>query len=198
MCCSPAAWGELFGPSPQGNGRGVTDALLQICRAAGVGLDVPELDGLCCATPWASKGHADGARVMARRSFEVLWAATRQGKLPVVADAASCTHGLAELSHWLDGEDAERWRGVTVLDATSFVARECLPRLQLERHGTVVVHPTCSMVHLGCTEDAIACAAACAKQVEVPVEWGCCGFAGDRGMLHPELTASATHRHLAT
>ncbi|MGH7291985.1 MAG: hypothetical protein ACREJT_12285, partial [Myxococcota bacterium] len=22
--------------------------------------------------------------------------------------------------------------------------------------------------------------------------WGCCGFAGDRGMLHPELTASAT------
>ncbi len=22
--------------------------------------------------------------------------------------------------------------------------------------------------------------------------WGCCAFAGDRGMLHPELTASAT------
>jgi len=28
--------------------------------------------------------------------------------------------------------------------------------------------------------------------VVVPVEWGCCGFAGDRGLLHPELTASAT------
>lgn len=23
-------------------------------------------------------------------------------------------------------------------------------------------------------------------------EWGCCAFAGDRGMLRPELTASAT------
>lgn len=22
--------------------------------------------------------------------------------------------------------------------------------------------------------------------------WGCCAFAGDRGMLHPELTAGAT------
>ena len=26
----------------------------------------------------------------------------------------------------------------------------------------------------------------------VPVAATCCGFAGDRGMLHPELTASAT------
>ena len=34
--------------------------------------------------------------------------------------------------------------------------------------------------------------AAVAHQVHVPVDWGCCGFAGDRGMLHPELTASAT------
>ncbi len=25
-----------------------------------------------------------------------------------------------------------------------------------------------------------------------PDDWGCCAFAGDRGMLHPELTASAT------
>ena len=24
------------------------------------------------------------------------------------------------------------------------------------------------------------------------MDWGCCGYAGDRGMLHPELTASAT------
>ena len=26
----------------------------------------------------------------------------------------------------------------------------------------------------------------------MPLDWGCCAFAGDRGMLHPELTASAT------
>ena len=32
------------------------------------------------------------------------------------------------------------------------------------------------------------------RQVEVPTDWGCCAFAGDRGMLHPELTGSATAR----
>jgi len=31
-----------------------------------------------------------------------------------------------------------------------------------------------------------------AEEVLVPDEWTCCAFAGDRGMLHPELTASAT------
>jgi D-lactate dehydrogenase len=33
-----------------------------------------------------------------------------------------------------------------------------------------------------------------AEKVEVPENWGCCAFAGDRGMLHPELTASATRK----
>jgi D-lactate dehydrogenase len=33
-----------------------------------------------------------------------------------------------------------------------------------------------------------------ATDVTVPDDWGCCAFAGDRGMLHPELTASATAR----
>ena len=35
-------------------------------------------------------------------------------------------------------------------------------------------------------------ARAFADEAIVPDAWGCCGFAGDRGMLHPELTKSAT------
>ena len=31
-----------------------------------------------------------------------------------------------------------------------------------------------------------------ADEVFIPENWACCGFAGDRGLLHPELTASAT------
>lgn len=33
---------------------------------------------------------------------------------------------------------------------------------------------------------------AVAKNVYIPENWACCGFAGDRGLLHPELTQSAT------
>jgi D-lactate dehydrogenase len=35
-------------------------------------------------------------------------------------------------------------------------------------------------------------ASRCASNVTVPLNLGCCGFAGDRGLLFPELTASAT------
>jgi D-lactate dehydrogenase len=31
-----------------------------------------------------------------------------------------------------------------------------------------------------------------AEEVVVPKSAACCGFAGDRGFLHPELTAAAT------
>lgn len=37
-------------------------------------------------------------------------------------------------------------------------------------------------------------AEAIAEDVQIPDDWGCCAFAGDRGLLHPELTASATAR----
>ena len=40
-------------------------------------------------------------------------------------------------------------------------------------------------------------AAAAAEDVNVPAEWNCCGYAGDRGMLHPELTHAATKREAA-
>lgn len=45
---------------------------------------------------------------------------------------------------------------------------------------------------LGINEDLSALAGSIAEEVSVPDSWGCCAFAGDRGMLHPELTASAT------
>lgn len=30
------------------------------------------------------------------------------------------------------------------------------------------------------------------------MNWACCGYAGDRGMLHPELTESATRAEAKT
>jgi D-lactate dehydrogenase len=61
----------------------------------------------------------------------------------------------------------------------------------------VAVHPTCSTTALGATGALTAIAAAVADDVFIPEGWGCCAFAGDRGMLHPELTASATAQESA-
>jgi D-lactate dehydrogenase len=45
---------------------------------------------------------------------------------------------------------------------------------------------------MGISSKLIALAEACSEEVVVPQNAGCCAFAGDRGFLHPELTASAT------
>jgi D-lactate dehydrogenase len=83
--------------------------------------------------------------------------------------------------------------GLRIEDATTYVAREVLPRLEVSRKlETIAVHPTCSTTALGATGALTALASAVAAEVYIPDGWGCCAFAGDRGMLHPELTESAT------
>jgi D-lactate dehydrogenase len=57
---------------------------------------------------------------------------------------------------------------------------------------SLVVHPTCSSTQLGIDPALLRVAAAAAEEVVQPEDWSCCAFAGDRGLLHPELTASAT------
>jgi D-lactate dehydrogenase len=56
----------------------------------------------------------------------------------------------------------------------------------------VVLHPTCSGEKTGSNRAMAAIAEAISDEVIVPADWRCCGFAGDRGMLIPELTANAT------
>lgn len=191
--------GELFSPVEHGPEHGAAAAFEKLVARAGQHARIPkDLRGLCCGTVWVSKGFVDGADAMADRVYESLWEATEGGRLPVVCDAASCTHGLVGLADHLNGERAANWAKVTVMDTTTWVAKNVLDKVQFaSKAGSVVIHPTCSMIHLACVGDAVACAEAVSDDVTVPVNAGCCGFAGDRGLLHPELTASATKREAA-
>ncbi len=176
--CGGSAAGEHVSPA-------VVDAFPALLERAGVRMIVPDgIDGVCCGTPWSSKGQAAGYEINKKRSRERIAAAVADSGLPVVSDAVSCTEGFISI---LEGS------GVTVVDAVAFTAHELLPRLDVTpREGTLVLHPTCSSTHMGVNDDLLAVARAAYTDVVVPNAWGCCAFAGDRGMLHPELTASAT------
>jgi D-lactate dehydrogenase len=182
-----ACIGTMFGPG--GDGPGSREALLALAERSGVALAIPEgIEGMCCGTPWKSKGLTAGHAAMAQRVLPVLWEATRHGTLPVVVDASSCAEGLAQLV-----EGSEAHPGLRVVDAVAFVAERMLgPLPEARRLATLALHPTCSSTRAGDTAALRLIADAIAEEVVVPDDWGCCGFAGDRGMLHPELTASAT------
>ena len=183
----PACVNAMFGGA--GDSAGVQDGFEKLCALAGLTLTVPDgIDSLCCGTPWSSKGMATGYRTMSERTTAAVLRASRDGALPVVCDASSCTEGLVKMLR----KSAPH---VRVIDAVTLIRERVLPLLgDLPRLPSVTVHPTCSSSQLGVTEDLLAIARKIAEDVVVPTDWGCCGFAGDRGMLHPELTAAATSR----
>ena len=187
-----ACVGAMFGPSEAG--PGVRESFQRICDRAGIHLGYPaDLPDLCCGTPWRSKGMKAGYAAMAKRVLPALFRASRQGELPVVCDASSCTEGLRQM---LESEIAaadSRYGSMRIVDSVTFVQDHVLPRLQLSRRiPALALHPTCSSTRMGMNDALREVADAVADTVTVPDAWGCCGFAGDRGLLHPELTASAT------
>jgi len=181
----PACVNVMFGPL---DGPGVQVSFEALCARAGIELLVPpEIESMCCGTPWSSKGIVDGYAAMKAKVLPVIQAATDNGRLPVICDASSCTEGYAQLIASVPELN------IKVIDAVAFVATYVLPVLgEYRKLESVTVHPTCSSTQLGLNQDLAKVAGAVADQVFVPLDAGCCAFAGDRGMLHPELTAAAT------
>ena len=114
----------------------------------------------------------------------------------MIVDAASCTEGLLAT---LEAEaTAGGQRPLRIIDAVKFTVDRILPLLgPYPKLDSLALHPTCSSTRLGLNESLQQVASAVAESVRVPATWGCCAFAGDRGMLHPELTASATSAQAA-
>ena len=189
----PACVGTMFGPAVDSS-PGIQRSFELLCERAGITLLVPPgIDGLCCGTPWSSKGMVAGATTMNRKTLAALRVATRHGELPIVCDATSCTEGLR---HTVETDPSEQ--PMTVIDSVEFALKHILPTLpDYAKLESLALHPTCSSTRMGINASLEEVARGVAERVQIPESWGCCAFAGDRGMLHPELTESATKEQAA-
>jgi D-lactate dehydrogenase len=173
----------------------VIEALVEVSRRAGLPVWIPaEVAGSCCGLPWSSKGFGDAHRHKANEMVERLWAWSGEGALPIVIDAASCTQGVTDPGEGVLGEEnAARLAQLEILDSVAWAHDRLLPKLEIGRKvGSATVHPTCATRHMGLAPRLRAIATALAEDVYVAPSSTCCGFAGDRGISHPELTAAAT------
>ncbi len=189
----PACVGTMFG-SDHACGTGVAGAVRQLAHYAGLTLSTPAgVQELCCGTPWKSKGLLEGYDVMKGKLTEWIVEHTDGGRLPLVCDNVSCTEGI-KVS--LKNAGVE---GIRVYDATEWVAEYVAPMLPpLERAERAAVHPTCSSTRLGSNDALMVLAGLVAEEAVIPTGWRCCAFAGDRGLLHEELTATATRDEAAS
>jgi len=197
----PSCTNRIFGRYRSGaNGSGATpgslaEAMVAVSARAGLPVWIPDdLSGSCCGLPWSSKGYGDAHRHKANETVERLWRWSGEGELPVVIDASSCTHAIAEPGEGvLSEENAERLAAMAILDSVAWAHDRLLPELQIGRRvGSATVHPTCATRQMGLAPRLRSLANALADDVYVAPSATCCGFAGDRGLTHPELTAAAT------
>ncbi len=162
----------------------VTETLL---RKAGFDVIYPEgLDKLCCGMPFQSKGLFDAANFKAKETEQALLLASNNGEYPIYSDTSPCTLRMKENSD----------PRLQIFEPVQFIDEYLVDRLQFTPQAqTIALHITCSATRMGMGDKLKAIAQRCAKQVFIPEQITCCGFAGDKGFSTPELNASAL-RHL--
>jgi D-lactate dehydrogenase len=183
----PSCTNRIFGGNPVG-------ALVEVSARAGMPVAIPEgVEGSCCGLPWSSKGFDAAHRHKANEMVEKLWRWSEEGRVPVVIDAASCTGAIADPAVGvLSEKNSERLGQMEIVDSVAWALR-LLPHLEIpQKVGSATAHPTCATRRLGLAHPLRALTEALADDVYIAPSATCCGFAGDRGISHPELTASAT------
>jgi D-lactate dehydrogenase len=191
----PACINRMFGQDVSSRHTlSLPEALLAVSKRAGKPLWIPnDVVGLCCGTPFHSKGFTQAQKFMASAMADALWRWSDEGRLPVIIDAASCTLGIArDIVSDLSPDEKMKYDKVRIMDSIEW-CRELLPHLKInDKLGRIVLHPSCSMMHLHLVKPLEEIAKTLAREVEIPIGASCCGMAGDRGLLHPELVRSAT------
>ncbi len=181
----PTCGGRIFGPSSTDEAQ-LGDVILEVLIRAGYAPILPEgFDKLCCGQMLASKGMADEADGMSRTLEAALMKASANGKYPVIMDASTCS---ARMQKHLAGR-------LKLYDFHEFAHDALLPRLMLSKQpGPIALHVNCSVKKSGSDAKLRTLLAACVEEIIEPAGVTCCGFAGDRGFVVPELNQHALRK----
>jgi len=182
----PTCGGRIFGPSTSGEQQ-LGDVVIELLVRAGYAPILPEgFDQLCCGQMLASKGMAEEAEQMSQTLEAALLKASANGQYPIVMDASACS---LRMQQHVD-------QRLKVYDFHEFAHDALLPRLFIHKQaGPVALHVNCSVRRSGADGKLRALLKACAEEVIEPAGVTCCGFAGDRGFVVPELNRHAL-RHI--
>ena len=163
----------------------LVDKMVSLLQKGGFEVIVPDnMDKLCCGTIWENKGMMDIADRKSKELEEALWKASEEGRYPVLCDQSPCLHRMRETI-----------RKMKLYEPAEFIYTFLRDRLVFTpTDEPVAIHITCSMRRMGLADTIINVAKLCSKNVFVPEEIGCCGFAGDRGFTHPEVNAYALRK----
>ena len=189
----PACISRVMGGSAEGKDS-VVHTFLRVAAKSGVKVVMPEgMSGTCCGQPFSSKGFNGAYAHMANHTIGKLWEWSNEGELPVVMDITACTHTLQTCRPVLTEVNREKFDALRFMDSIEFISDYVIKQAKIARKkNSIALHPVCSLYKMGLDAKFVHVAKQFATEVKLPIHSGCCGMAGDRGFLFPELTASAT------
>ena len=165
--------------------RPLVEEMMSLFEKAGYEVILPKgMESLCCGTIWESKGMPEVADRKIAELENALWEASEQGKYDVVCDQSPCLYRMKQ-----------KIKKIHLYDSTEFVWEKMRDRLEfVQTDKPIALHLTCSTRKMGIEGAVEGLARLCSSKVLIPEGVGCCGFAGDKGMTHPELNAYALRK----
>ena len=182
----PSCLNQTMGTDKASKGmKPLAEEMVELMQKAGYQVIFPkDMDSLCCGTIWESKGLPEIAVKKIRQLEEALWEASEYGKWPVICDQSPCLHRMKQ-----------HITKVQLYESAEFIWKFLRDRLTFTQTDTpVALHLTCSTKLMKIDRIVHDLACLCSSAVLVPEGVGCCGFAGDKGMTHPELNAYALRK----
>lgn len=176
------------------NKKSVPQTFMSVSAKMGIEIVVPDdINSTCCGQLFSSKGYNEAYVYTSNETIRKLWKWTQGGRLPIVLDVSSCTHTLQHCRKVLSDENKAYFDQMSIIDSIDYLHDHVLPKLKtVHKKDSIVLHPVCTLKKMGLEGKLFQIADRFAHEVEVPLMAGCCGMAGDRGFLFPELTAAAT------
>ena len=190
----PACISRVLG-TYEGKEKNLMETFLSVCEKSNIPVRIlDKINGSCCGQIFSSKGHSAAYQFTANQIVERLWSSSFEGKLPVVIDVSSCAYTLHHLRPILNDDNKNKYDRLKIMDSVTFLHDLVLPKVVVKnKKNNIVLHPVCSLEKMKTEGQFLKIAQKFAEEVTTPLHAGCCGMAGDRGFLIPELTASATH-----
>lgn len=163
----------------------LVEEMVSLLNKAGYEVIFPEnMSSLCCGTIWESKGMPEIADRKTKELEDALWKASEEGRYPVLCDQSPCLHRMKH-----------KIKRMRLYEPSEFILEFLADKLEFHQTDTpVAIHLTCSMRLMHKTDKMLELARMCSSNVIVPEGVGCCGFAGDKGMTHPELNKYALRK----
>lgn len=162
-----------------GDERSMNEVFYNLCKKAGFNILIPpNLENLCCGKAFINNPNAH--KILMQNIRQSLSQFPRE--IPIVCDHSACSWHLIENL----GE-------FNIYDLPNFILDFLAPKLSFQKIAeNINIYPVCALKKHNQTQVLINLAKLCVEgELILDEHIFCCGFAGNKGFLSPELNAHA-------